>query len=274
VAWPAWVTPTRQRALRAGLTVAGLMFSGVYLLILIGGQGFIDAHAYWAIDLHRLYQGAVVGGRDAYLYSPAFAQFIWPLTQVPFGAFIVAWTAAQLAALLWLLRALTLSWKLPFLLLAAPELVSGNIHLFLAVAIVLGMRYPVTWAAALLTKVTPGVGLLWFAVRREWRPLITALATTATIAAVSFAIAPDPWRAWFAVLIDNGGTAGVSALNVPLWIRLPPAIAIIMWGALTGRRWTVAVAATLAVPAFYLHTLTMLYAIIPLELAATSRRGR
>ena len=56
----------------------------------------------------------------------------------------------------------------------------------------------------------------------------------------------------------------MSELAIPIWVRLPPAIVIVVWGALTGRRWTVPVAATLAVPAFYLHTLTMLYAIFRL----------
>ncbi|MFI5261616.1 MAG: glycosyltransferase family 87 protein [Candidatus Limnocylindrales bacterium] len=254
--------------------MAGLIFSGVYLIILLGGQGFLDAHAYWAIDLDHLYQGAVVGGRDAYLYSPAFAQLIWPLTQVPFSVFVVIWTAAQVVALLWLLGPLSWPWKVPFLLLAAPELVSGNIHLFLAVAIVLGMRYPVAWAAVILTKVTPGIGLLWFAARREWRPLAVALGSTAVVVAISFVIAPDLWRAWFSVLVDNGGTGGVSELNVPLWVRLPPAILIVVWGALTGRRWTIAAAATLAVPAFYLHTLMTLYAVFRLEAAPPGGQTR
>jgi hypothetical protein len=78
-------------------------------------------------------------------------------------------------------------------------------------------------------------------------------------------VAPSLWSAWFGVLQNNTGTGGVSELAIPLWVRLPPAAAILVWGALTGRRWTVAAAATLAVPAFYLHTLTMLYAIFRLE---------
>jgi hypothetical protein len=265
VAWPAWVTPARLRAVHAGLTVAGLIFTGLYLLILVGGQGFLDAHAYWALDLAHLYQGAVVGGRDAYLYSPAFAQLIWPLTQVPFGVFAVIWFAAETAGLLWLLRPLPWSWQATFMLLASPELVSGNIHVFLAVAIVLGFRYPATWAVVLLTKVTPGIGLLWFAVRREWRSVAIAGGATAVIAAISYVVAPTLWPAWFDVLATNTGTGGVSELAIPLWVRLPPAAVIVAWGALTGRRWTVAAAATLAVPAFYLHTLTMLYAIFRLQ---------
>ena len=50
------------------------------------------------------------------------------------------------------------------------ELQAGNIHLPLALAIGLGLRYPATWVFVLLTKPTLGIGLLWFAVRREMAP--------------------------------------------------------------------------------------------------------
>jgi hypothetical protein len=257
--------------MRVGLTIAGLIFTGVYLVILLGGQGFLDAHAYWAAHPPDLYAGAVVGGRDAYLYSPAFAQLIAPLTALPFPAFILIWTALAVAGLLWLVRPLSWAWRVPFLLLATPELVSGNIHVFLAVAIAIGFRYPASWAFVLLTKVTPAVGLLWFALRREWRALALALGTSAAIVAVSFALAPQLWRDWVDVLGANTGTAGVSELAIPLWLRFPIALLVVAWGALTDRRWTVPVAATLAVPAFYLHTLTMLLAIIPIELDPWTR---
>ena len=60
-------------------------------------------------------------------------------------------------------------------LLALPpvalELYHGNIHLWIAAAIVLGFRYPWTWAFVLLTKVTPGVGA-----RLVRRPTRVALA--------------------------------------------------------------------------------------------------
>jgi hypothetical protein len=76
-----------------------------------------------------------------------------------------------------------LGWRRTLLVLAFPpvalELYHGNIHLLLAAAIGLGLRYPWTWAFVLLTKVTPGVGLIWFAVRREWRQLGIALGVTA-----------------------------------------------------------------------------------------------
>ena len=40
-------------------------------------------------------------------------------------------------------------------------------------------------------KITPGVGLLWFAVRRDWQALRTALAVTAGIARADFQLQGD-----------------------------------------------------------------------------------
>ena len=85
-----------------------------------------------------------------------------------------------------------LGWRSALLVLAFPpvalELYHGNIHLLMAAAIVLGFRYPIGWSFLLLTKVTPGVGLVWFAVRREWRPLIIALGVHRSRSSRS------PWR--------------------------------------------------------------------------------
>ena len=82
-------------------------------------------------------------------------------------------------------------------LLALPpvalELYHGNVHLWIAAAIVLGFRYPWTWAFVLLTKVTPGLGLVWFAARREWRSLAIALGVTAAIVAVSLVLDRQLW---------------------------------------------------------------------------------
>ena len=72
--------------------------------------------------------------------------------------------------LYWLVR----PWPWALLILLLPwtyELFVGQVHLFIAAAIVLGFRWPALWAFNILTKVTPGVGLLWFLVRREWRSL-------------------------------------------------------------------------------------------------------
>ena len=109
---------------------------------------------------------------------------------------------------------------------------------------------PWTWAFILLTKVTPGVGLAWFAVRREWRSLAIALGVTAAIAAVSLAVDGHLWVDWLGFLGRAGGGATVAQfdIGIPLWIRLPAALVLVAWGGLTDRRWTVPVAATLGLP--------------------------
>ncbi|MEZ4596262.1 MAG: hypothetical protein R3C32_05075 [Chloroflexota bacterium] len=88
-------------------------------------------------------------------------------TAIPWPVFVTAWFAAGVALYVWMVG----PWSLA--LLAVPvfavELFIGNIHLLLALAVVLGFRWPAAWSFVLLTKVTPGIGLLWFVVRREWR---------------------------------------------------------------------------------------------------------
>src|SRR5262249_57355283 len=90
-----------------------------------------------------------------------------PLTWLRLAVFTALWTALNCATLWFLLG----RWSLPSLLfLPIPfEIVSGNVHLLYAAAIVLGFRWAGTWALMFLTKVTPGIGVLWYAIRREWR---------------------------------------------------------------------------------------------------------
>ncbi len=149
----------------------------------------------------------------------------------------------------------------------AMEIAGGNVSLLLAVAIVVGFRWPWAWSLVLLTKITPGIGLLWFAVRREWRSLGIALGVTAVIVAASFVSMPDQWRTWVDVVIRNveAGRGGTwASLPIPLWFRLPIAIAIVVWGARTDRPWTVPVASMVALPAIWYGGLSMLLAVIPL----------
>ena len=48
-------------------------------------------------------------------------------------------------------------------------------------------------------------------------------------------------------------------------VRLPIAVAVVVWGARTDRRWTVPVACMLALPALWYGGLTMLLAVIILR---------
>jgi hypothetical protein len=222
-----------------------------------------EAFCYWVASLHAPYVFSDWTQPVAYVYSPAFLQVITPLTHLPWLEFFGIWTALLLLAV----RFLTGPRLFAFgVLLAAIELVGGNISLFLAVAMVVGFRWPAVWAFVLLTKVTPGIGLLWFAVRREWRSLGIALGATALVVAVSAVVMPGAWLEWLALLVRLAGREGTwAAVPIPFLFRLPFAVAVVVWGARTDRRWTVPVAGMLALPALWYGSFSMLLAVIALR---------
>jgi Glycosyltransferase family 87 len=255
------LTPGRVRAIRHGLSAAGLLVAA-YLLVfvapLVGTFGY-DAYAYWAAD-PSAYGTIPIGALGFFGYAPPLAQLAQVFHLVPWWVFDFAVTCVLFGTLFWMARRWTLAWlAFPPVLI---ELYHGNIHLLLAAAIVLGFRYPWTWSFVLLSKVTPGVGLLWFAVRREWRALGIALGVTAVIASISFLADPAAWSAWFGVL-GQGAPAdcGMHCIPIPLVARLPLAVAIVVAGALTGRRWTVPLAAMLALPVLWIAGLSMLVGV-------------
>jgi hypothetical protein len=249
------------RPLRDALILVGLLRAFVYYAI----QGIhpwtfvgIDARAYYRVDLAHPYTSSVVGEHSTYLYSPAFAQVLSPSYILPFEAFFALWTVASIAVLYWLVR----PWPWALLILFLPwtyELFVGQVHLFIAAVIVLGFRYPALWAFNLLTKVTPGIGLLWFLARREWRPLAIALVTTGAVALASFVLAPTAWFDWVTFLRGSTGSGEL------LYPRLIISAAIAVAGGLTGRRWTVPIAVWLALPVVWIESWVILLAIIRLR---------
>jgi hypothetical protein len=223
-----------------------------------------DARCYWQATLADPYLHSEWNDPIAYVYSPAFLQLVSPLIALPWQAFVAVWAAIAIAVAPRLTgpRLLAAGLLFPF---TAMEIAGGNIHLLVAAAIVAGFRWPVTWALVLLTKITPGIGLLWFALRGEWRSLGIALGATAVVAALSFLVLPNAWREWLDVIVANAGRGGTwASVPVPLWIRLPLAIVLVGWGARTDRSWTVPVASMLALPALWYGGLSMLLAVIPL----------
>ena len=239
-----------------------------------GGIHGIDARTYWSAPLDDPYPGPQVGLPGAYLYSPAFLQVLSPLRALPWEVFHGLWTAAGILAAIFVVGPVGAALAIGLLPFVYRDLFVGNIHLMLAAAMVIGMRYPAAWSFVLLTKVTPGIGLLWFAVRRDWRALAWAIGTTAAIAAASFTLAPSLWFGWVERLTGDTGTAG-DGYMLFLIARLALAGVMVVAGALTGRAWLVPVAATVAVPIIWPDSLAMLLAAIPLvREGRNSRRAR
>ena len=158
-------------------------------------------------------------------------------------------------------------------MLTFPELWGGNITILLAAMIVIGFRRPGVWAFALLTKVTPALGLLWFVARREWRALVEVAMVTGAIVAISLLIAPQLWREWIELLASSTGSSTVSgSLPVPLALRLPLAVVVIVWAALGDRRWALPIGVLLAMPVIWWGSFAILTACVALRRDDIERR--
>ncbi len=250
----------RRRLLYHSAVVVGLVFAAYLFLVSEAQKGSVayDIVAYYSFDLAHPY-GGNVGDLGFFAYAPPIALVVAPFHALPWLTFVTLWYTVLFTCVAWLGR-----WSFLAVLAFPPvaiDLYHGNIHLLLAVAIALGFRYPAVWSVVLLTKVTPGIGLLWFAARREWRNLGIALGVTGAIVAATLVFMPTQWAAWLHMLADSAGTPPPwPALPIPLWLRLPAAAAIVVWGARTDRRWTVPLSAALAVPALWPGSLAILAA--------------
>lgn len=246
------------RRLPLVLALSGIAFGWIGLNL--DGDYFRDAMAYWRPDLDDLYGGRRVGIMSTYLYSPAFAQLISPFGLLPWVAFAALWSALNLGLLVWMVGP-----YLGALLFLVPgpvgdEISTGNIHLLLAATIVLGFRYPAAWSFHLLTKITPGLGALWFAGARQWRHLAVVAGVTVAIAAVSFALAPSAWCEWLETLRRSSTipSGEVAVIPGPLWLRATVAAAVAVLAGWRGIRWLVPVAAVIALPVPWSSGLSLL----------------
>lgn len=214
-----------------------------------------DAAFYWHPEVH-------VAG---YVYPPVLAQLLEPLRAIgAWQVYVVAWMALCFASLGYVLGRwafLAVALVVPATLVGGGQwwsgpiesVLLGNVTMPMTAAIVLGMRRPAAWAVPLLTKITPGVGVLWYAFRGEWRAFALALGVTAGIVGVSFVLDPAGWAAYVALVLDNAGSAsnGPPIVGPPLWVRLPAAVLLIFAAARTNRPWLVPVACATAIVGMY-----------------------
>jgi hypothetical protein len=245
-------------ALFAGAWVLGLLG----LALAVSGSHGGDRLMYWSTVGQPLYHHAEFTKAD-FLYSPIAAQLLYPLSLLPWPLFWAFFAAVGSVTFAWLLAPLGWAFGPPLFLAALPVAVNGNIEWLMALVVVFGLRYPGLWAIPLLTKVSPGVGLIWFAVRREWRALAIGLGVTLAIAGVSFIFAPNLWFDWIGMLRENAQTRGEgwSQLPIPLVWRVILAAIVIAWGARTNRRWALLAGVMLSRPDLLLAEISMLAAL-------------
>jgi hypothetical protein len=255
----------RYQAVRDGLIVSGLLATAFMFLVVVplGRSLGYDAYSYWSVDLDDLYARTLSNNftLGAFRYAPPVAFLFAPLGLLPWWLYLWLWIAAMLATIAWLGG----RWALALVALppVALELYHGNVHLLMAAAVAVGFRHPWAWSFVILTKITPGIGLLWFVVRREWRNVVLALAATAVASIASAVVAPHYWPEFAASILSNINEPQPYSVPPALPFRLPVAAVLVVWGARTDRPWTVPMAAALALPILWVHGLTVALAAVP-----------
>lgn len=232
----------------------------------------VDLFPAWSVDLADPWRGSDrwMTGFDLFRHSPFVAQVASLFGWVPWIAAQLSFLAIQIAAIIWMAGK-----RWPYVVLFPGvfwNLYFGNVDLLLGAALVAGFRHPGAWAFFFLTKISPGIGVLWFAFRREWRRFGIALGTTLLIVVVSFALAPDLWFRWFQALQDWQRFPQM-AIVPPLLIRLPIAIALVWFAARTNRKWMLPVACLLAIPNPWFVTFAILGASVALAPPSSGPTG-
>jgi len=264
--------------IRAAWTARGRLLDGAGLLTALAfglavGMGYltlgvrpVDTDMIWRVAGADQYYGLVWGADTAsrYVYPPALAQVVGFVRPIGWPAFLVAWQVIVFAAL-WaatrswapvvfaagLVSAVVMGYGSP---LANPITLAlvGNIQSIVAAAIVVGLRRPAAWSFVLLTKIGPGIGVLWFVARGEWRRAATAVGVTAAVAFVSFVLAPSAWADFVGFAVANAGTTPpLDVIPVPLIVRVPLVAGALVWAARTDRPWVVPLAVAWASLALY-----------------------
>ena len=257
------LTARDRRAIAIGYVVGVAGYLSFSLAPLPPDQGpWRDAWNYFGLGVADPYARTYAEGGTGYL--PPFFQLVAPLRELGWPGFLAIWSVAELAALWFVVGPLAPAFLL--VPLVGFEVWNANINILLAAAIAAGFRHPITWSFVLLTKFTLGIGLLWFALRRDVRRVGVALGATAAIALASLALAPGLWQQWGSWLL--AATESRQADAAEFLVRFAIAAAIVVVGARTGRAWLVPIAAVVALPVVWPSGLTILLACVP-----AARRG-
>ena len=231
---------------RINLVVLALLAAvGASLLAVIVATFWMspgDNLAYWIAGQRLIAGEPIYAPADiafepyAYHYPPPLAQVLAPLTLVvPAVVYVVVYRALMILAL-WDIAGRTLL-KLLALLAFIPLTVAlriENVDIFMAITVVLGLRrWPWLFSVGTLIKVSPGLGIVYLAMRRRWRDVALSVAVGAAITGISFALAPDLWRSWLDAITGRADIIGNSLLPVPYSVRAVAGLLLAVAGGLS-----------------------------------------
>ena len=227
----------------ANLTaLGGVVFMAVIVSSVTHGG---DAWVYYTADTESPYH--VIVGEWGFLYSPVFLLAIQPLQALPWPVFHLLVVAAGIGALVYLIGP---RWALAAVVLQAPiisdDLLWANLYLVTAALIVVSLHHPSLWAWSLLTKLTPGVGVLYHVGQRDWRAVRVAVGVTLTLVIISAVILPEAWPAWFDTLRQS--SSGAAPLFVPPVLRLIAGAVVAFYAGFSKRQWLMPIGVATAAP--------------------------
>jgi hypothetical protein len=270
------------------VVVTALAVLGAALLAIIVGTFWRspgDNLAYW-IAGQRLAAGEAIFATGeaafapyAYHYTPPLAQLLAPLTlAIPTVAYLVVYRAFEFLAVWGLAgRRILPMFALIAFLPVAVELRFENVHLFMALAIVLGLRrWPWLFAVGAVVKISPGLGIVYLALRRRWRDAAVAAVLGGLIVLVSVVLDPALWAAWVEAVLERADSTGNSLLPAPYLVRAAAGLGLTVAGGVVGRRsgeLLLVAGITLANPNLALNGFAVLAAAVPIWLAGPSGVG-
>lgn len=233
--------PTRrQRLLLRGSAVLLVVSAAVWIAFV---AGFTDLHVYrtagrvWFGDI-GLYSDAflklVPGAPLPFIYPPFAAVLFTPLAAVPWHVSKVLLTATSMAGIIATTTVVAgrLHGRSPRAAVLALAVAAGwlafepvrqtigfgQINLILLGLVTVDCLAPrVRWPRGLLLglaaaiKLTPAVFVLFFLLRRQYRPALVSAASFAGATLLGFAVAPgQSVRYWFGVLLAPGDSVGIA----------------------------------------------------------------
>ena len=244
-----------------------------------------DNFAYWlagqrlAAGLPVYVTGDAAFVPYAYHYPPPLVQVLAPLTLVvPPLAYLVVYRVVELLVT-WGLAGRRM---LPMLALVvfvpvAVELRFENVHLLVALGIVVGLRrWPWLFAVGAVVKLSPGLGVLYLALRRRWRDAFVASLIGLAITGISWVMSADLWRAWLDSVLGRADIVGNSLLPVPYLARAAAGVTLAVVGGLIGRRTgelLLVAGITVANPGLAMNGLAVFAAAVPIWLAGPAGIG-
>lgn len=274
----------KRRARWFALLVAAAIGASLLLIVAVNRWGVpSDEHAYW-LAAQRLLAGqplydptATAVTPYAYWYPPVLAQVLVPVSIIlPSAAFTAAWTVMMLCCLWWLAgRKVLVALALVVFPPVAIEFWFRNIHLVLAVLVVLAVRRGWLFSVGASIKLAPGLGIPWLLAAGRRRDAAVAVGVGAAILAVSVILSPDAWRDWISIVMARGPNDVASFLPIPYGVR---AVAGLLLALVAGRArapWSgvgLVIAVTIALPTLWMTGLSLLIAVVPIWRSAREPR--